>query len=250
MILVKKISIAGVIKMKKIIKKLKNKYMPYVLSLILLIIIFLLFIFNKKIDEITFENHQFYQYLSGIRFDYGGKLKINHDNEITNLSFKNIKINLDSTPIYFEDIKKVLFPKNMIVVYPVSGGLQYKIGYYSTIYNDKNTFYIRNGSLKKVLSNCFLYDGDNLYFFIEKANITVNNTVYNISPFSYVIVDYNQNIQIFNYEKQEFKIIDTQKQEIIVSTDNYSINSSIDAINYNKKSRLLLKNFKYLSKLK
>lgn len=235
--------------MKKLLKLIKLKYLKYLAIIPLIIVIVFTFFFQKKIDEVYFENHKFYQYLSGIKFDYEGKIKLNKDKNITKIIFDEVSVTLDSTPIYYAGEKKVLFPKNMNLVYPISGGLQYKVNYFSTLESENNILYLQDGKLRKELLSCFLYDGNDLYFFIDETKIIVQNKEYILSPFSYVILKHNQSIEIYDIKNDNYQIIELDNQEIKAVSNGYTINLSIDAINYSGKSRLLIKNTDFLNKL-
>jgi hypothetical protein len=231
-------------------KLLKARYLAFLAILALVLVIISIFLLKKNMEKITFENHAFYQYLSHNRFEYEGILSLNHNGNITELNFKDVKVTLDSTPLYFLDESKVILPKTMLIAYPISGGLQYKINYFSTIYTEGNTIYLTDGKLKKNLSNAFIYDGEDTYFFIDDTKINVNGTEYLLSPLSYVVTRYNSVIEIYNKAKDEYKVINIGDQEIIAAANGYKINLSIDAIDYNNKSRLLIKNMKFLNNLK
>ena len=93
----------------------------------------------------------------------------------------------------------------------------------------------------------FLYDGEDLYFFLDKTKIIVNGTTYEVSPLSYVIVRYKQNVEIYNYEKDEYQIIDISGvQDARVEADTYTINMSVDSIQTEKSEQLLIRSLSYL----
>ena len=120
--------------MKQFLKSSKFKTgLSYLAIILLEIIIVVLLTFKDNLDKVEFKDYSFYQYLSGRRFDYEGTLKLSVDGDITELKLKNMNITLDSTPIYYKDYKKVLFPKTMSVVFPLTSGIQYKVNYFSTI---------------------------------------------------------------------------------------------------------------------
>ncbi len=235
--------------MKKLSKIFKLKFLKYLAIIPLAIVIIFTFFFQKKIEEVYFEDHKFYQYFSGIKFDYEGKIKLNKDKNITKIIFDEVSVTLDSTPMYYVEEKKVLFPKNMNLVYPISGGLQYKVNYFSTLASDNSVIYLQDGKLKREVLNCFLYDGNDLYFFIDETKITIQDKEYILSPFSYVILKHNQSIELYDIKNDEYQIIELDNQEIKAISNGYTINLSIDAIDYAGKSRLLIKNTDFLKKL-
>lgn len=230
----------------KIFNKKNIKWFALVLLLIIIILIFLL---RKKVDEVVIENHNLYQYLNGVKVSYTGKIKINKDeNKIIKLSFKDINIDLDTTPIYYKDTKKVLFPKNMAVIYPILGE-QYKINYYSNVYSDSNFIYVKDGSLKKNLVNSLIYDGDDIYFFIDNVVVSFDDKSYEVGPLSYIIVDtLNGILNIYNMDSDSYNSFNVSS-DVIISTNDYKVNASLDYIYYNNKTRLLIKDVNKLGNL-
>lgn len=234
----------------KIIKKIFcKKNIKWFALLLILIIVICFFSFRKNIDEVKLENHNLYQYLSGVKVEYTGVVKLNKDDEVIKLSFKDVTVELDTTPIYFQDEEKVLLPKNMSVVYPTQGR-QFKINYYSYVYRDVNDYYVKDRSVKRRVENAVIYDANDLYFFIDEVSVSFANNNYQLKPMSYIIVDtFNNLVYVYDKEKDEFTIFENIEDEVIISTKKYKINASLDLMYYNNKSRLLLKSIDKLANL-
>lgn len=228
----------------------KDNIIKIIAIILLFLVILIVTMFVKSLNTDVIENHSFYQYFIGKKFDYEGTLKLTRKKDITELTFKDKQVQLDSTPIYYSDVEnKVLFPENMAIIYPVSNGLAYKINHFSNIYIDSESVYLQKGEWKKNLQNSFIYDGNDLYFFLETTKISVNDTQYELSPLSYVIAKYNEGLEIYNKKSDEYIIIEAKNQEILAKTDSYTINLSIDAIKYGEKEQLLIKNIDYLKNI-
>ena len=224
----------------KIIKFFKKYYLWFVILLVL-IIVAIFFSFRKNIDEVVIKEHDLYQYLNGIKIEYTGEIIIDKDDKITQLNTKDIEVELDSNPIYYADEAKSLFPKNMAVVFPTQGS-QYKINYYSTVYNEVGDVYIKDRSYKEIISNAILYDGSNIYFIIEPSTITFGDKSIKLEALSSITVDpQNQYVGIYDYDKEEYTEYFDVVDEVIVATDKYKVNASLDLMYYNGKSRLLIK---------
>lgn len=232
---------------KQIFSKKNIKW--FALLLIIIIVIILLF-FRRNVDQVKIENHDLYQYFNGIKVEYTGSIKINKEtNNITKITFKDETVDLDSTPLYYKDEEKAIFPKTMSVIYPHLG-TQYKVNYFSTIYRDLEDIYVQDGPLNKVISNAVFYDGRDLYFLGCDATVTYGNESYELKAMSYIIVDtYNSVLQIYDKEKDEFKIIENMTDEVIISNSKIKVNATLDLMYYNDKSRLLLKKIDILSNL-
>ena len=236
------------------IKKFIKKYGVFILLIAFIIVIVIIQRnFEKKKNTIIIENHNLYQYFEGVKFKYETKIKINKNtNKITKLTFKDVTVNLDSTPIYYADSKTALFPSNMIVSYPKLGS-QNKINYYTKIYLDEDDdVYLEYENKKKKLVGTIIYDANNLYFFTEDVTVSYGNNKIDLSPLSYIIVDtLNNKINVYDYKNDNYKIYDNpDKLEVYITNDNLKVNASLDLMYYNEKSRLFIKKIEVLKNLK
>lgn len=234
---------------KKMISFFKKNYIWLILLLILLIVA-ILFAFRGSIDKVIIKDHNLYQYTDGIKLEYTGEIMIDKEtDEITQLSVKDIVMELGTDPIYYEDEMKVLFPKNMAVVFPLHG-TQYKVNYYTTVYRDIDDIYIEDRSLKRTIKDAIIYDGGDIYLVVDKSTVTIGKEKIEVSPLSLVVANtQNKVAYVYNYDKQEFKEFKDLKDEVIISTDSYKVNASLDLMYYNGKSRLFIKSIDKLKNL-
>ncbi len=222
------------------------------LGLILIFIAVLLMMrqVKKEIETYTIQDAKLYQYFKEQKREYNSTLTISNEKEITELKIEGKSVELDSTPFYYQEEKKVIFPHQMSVVFPNSNSLQRKVSYFTILDGTDITTYLKNANLNYMLQNAFLYDGNDLYFFPEGVTITVMGTPYSLTPFSYVIVNYNGECIFYDYEMNQAQVIENVTEDVIATGDNYQLNLSIDATIYGEKSRLLLKKLEYLDNLK
>ena len=222
-------------------------------GLVVVIVAFVLIIYkifdvsvlsNEKID---LSGQNYFQYFYGIKEEYSGKMQVlQRDDEIKLLLENEKVVYLDSTPIYYTDVLgKVLFAQPMEIVFPDRGN--YKLDNFTNIIQENNAIYAKkiNKKNQKALDNAFLFDGNDLYFFLEETTIVVGGSEYTVSPLSYAIVNYRESVEIYNYDKDEYTII---QDENLLQTDviakniprNYTINMSIDSLTTEKKNQLLI----------
>ena len=122
-----------------------------------------------------------------------------------------------------------------------------KIGYkkiklFSKLTHDTDTdasFYFDKDD-KIFLEESFLYDGQDLYLFLYKTSILVGEKTYELSPLSYAIVDYHDQVEIYDKASDKYEIIDNCTFDVIATLGEHKINLSTDMVNDN---RLLLKSF-------
>lgn len=220
--------------------------------IVIIVIVIIIIIIIGSLNSTTVESHDFYQWYSGQRVEYKGELTFTRKEGLTELKATDRKVTLDSTPVYYADENgKVIFPEDMAVVYPNNNGMMYRINHFADITEENGEIYLETNLATKTnktkLEKAFLYDGQDLYFFLERTNITVNGTTYEVSPLSYAIVRYKQSVEIYNYEKDEYQVIDTtETQDAKVVTDTYTINMSVDSLQTAEKEQLLIKGLSYL----
>ena len=198
-------------------------------------------------ERVDLSGQTYYQYFYGIREEYSGKMQVVQKDDEIKLLLENDKvIYLDSTPMYYNDILgQVLFAKPMEIVFPDVGS--YKLDQFTNIIQENNTMYAKkvNKKDRKALNNAFLFDGNDLYFFLEETTIIVGDEEYIVSPLSYAIVNYRESVEIYNYDKDEYTIIqdeNTLKTDVIAKNlpRNYTINMSVDSLSTEKRNQLLI----------
>ena len=242
-------------------KEKNDKLIKIGIVLITIIFIFIIYkIFNIVVinnEKIDLSGETYYQYFYGIREDYSGEMEIiNTDNEKQLVLEDDRVIHLDSTPLYYKDILgKVLLPSKMEVIYPDKGAL-YKLDDFTNIIQDSKVMYAKKFKKDKTksINNTFLYDGDDLYLFLEETTITIGKKKYKLSPLSYAIVNYRQNVELYDYEKDEYTILDENQLTMsdVIATNknkNYTINMSVDSFSTGSSDQLLIKNIDYLNEL-
>lgn len=233
-------------------KRRKNTIITVSIVSALIVIIIIVSIIISNLNSTKTESHNFFQWYSGQKVEYKGELTFTRKEGLTELKATDKKVTLDSTPVYYaEKENKVIFPEDMAIVFPNNNGMMYRINHFSNIIEESNDVYLETNlaveTNKTKLDQAFLYDGQDLYFFLERCNITVNGTTYEVSPLSYAIVRYKQSIEIYNYEKDEYQVIDIQDgQEAKVVTDTYTINMSFDSLQTAEKEQLLIRGLSYL----
>lgn len=232
-------------------KRRSSIIMASVIAALILIIVIVIIIIGS-LNSTTTENHDFYQWYTGQKVEYKGQLTFTRKEGLTELRATDRKVTLDSTPVYYADENnKVIFPEDMAIVYPNNNGMMYRINHFADITEENGDIYLETNLATKTnktkLEKAFLYDGQDLYFFLDRTTITVNGTNYEVSPLSYVIVRYKQSVEIYNYEKDEYQVIDTtETQDAKVVTDTYTINMSVDSLQTAEKEQLLIKGLSYL----
>ncbi len=240
-----------IIKIKENKKTLGLALMLTILIMLLLVVISLL-LAKKNLNEYKIRNENIYMYFGEKKFEFNSDVILDKDNNITSLKTNNKKLNLYSEPVYIKNKKKVIFPKSMNVVFPKSSFKQYKINYYTVLTKDNEDYKLTNKNLDYRISNSFLYDGNDLYFFITKGTVTFSNQSIDISPMSYVNYSYgNGELYIYNYDEDKVYYYPAMIDgDVIFKNDDFELNISSDSVKSGTKNKLLRKNIDDLGRLK
>ena len=225
-------------------KKKLNYKMVVVVSIVFIVIIVTIFhSLIKKEDQLIIKKTSLYQYTGDHKLKYTGNVEFDKNNDITTIQFNGYKnkVTLDTTPVYYAKEKKVVFPKNMAILFPRTGE-QFRINYFSYMTkNEYNDVKLKDRVVEKLLDNCILYDGYDLYFLVGDYTIKAKDKTYDLSSFSYLRVDtFNGNVEIYNYDKDKMEVVQTD-EEIIIANEDIKVNGTLDLMYYNGKSRLLIK---------
>lgn len=217
---------------KQIIKENYKLIIPITLILVLFIsflIYYKVMISNNYTKDETINASQ---YFYGEKYNYSLKVSKNRKDVIVSIKPQDIKINYDSTPIYYQDKDIVILPKDMSVIMPTLSCAEYLAKGYSYITYEKGIYNITTDKYNKKLNHYFFYDGKDLYFFIEPVTLTVNNEKIELSPFSYIIAKYNNSITYYDKKTDTFKILEVTDDKALIENEYYSINISKDNLNY------------------
>ena len=173
------------------------------------------------------------------KYEYDLIISKNRKDVIVNIKPQDIEVNYDSTPIYYQEKDITIFPENMSIVMPTISCAEYLSSKYSYITYENGLYNLTTNNYNNKLNHYFLYDGNDLYFFIEPVTLTVNGEKIKLSPLSYVIAKYNKSITYYDKEKDTFKTIETTDDKALIENDYYSINIEKDSLNYQGTNILL-----------
>ena len=228
----------------------RDNIIKLVLFLVIIVVIAAVILLINVLNTDKLENHSFYQYFMGNKYTYEASLKITRKYGVTELICKDMQVNLNSIPIYYVDVdNKIIFPEDMAIVLPTNNGLMRKVPRFAKIQREETTIYLEMGNDKRTIDKAFFFDGNDLYFFIEHTTIYVDDEEYELSPLSYVIVRYNEGVEIYNQSNDEYEVIETVDKNVTAKTDSYEIKLSIDALKREDEEQLLIRKIDMLQNL-
>ncbi len=239
--------------LKKIVMFIKDKYKILIPSIIVIILLIILIIIGtktkKNLNTVRIENQNMYQYLDEVKVTYDTTLTLESDNNITKMEIGEEKEVVDNLPLYYSGEDTLLLPSRMAVIFPLNNNMQKSIPALTVLDAQSSLYKIlkyRNNTYD--LENAFLYDGNDLYLFIEPTKLVLDDKEINLQPLSFVV--YNNltgYVSYYNYG-QEASMVEVKKN-CLAKTTNYTINLKIDGLASSSDYKLLAKNLDILNSL-
>lgn len=228
----------------------KNNYkliIPIILMVVLFIAVFIFYHIYVNSDYKVDSEEKLYSYFSSKKYEYNAVVSKNRKDVIVDFKPKDIAINIDSTPIYYQEKDIVILPKDMSVVMPTLSCAEYLAKGYSYITYTDGIYKLTTDKYDKQLNHYFLYDGLDLYFFIESVTLTVGNEKIELAPFSYVIARYNKYISYYDKKSDTFRTIETTDDTVLVENDYYEIYVMRDTLDYQGTDVILTTGIEHLN---
>lgn len=223
------------------IKKIKLSSSILILTILILLLVcsIVLFVEINNYRDIKIQNKNFYYYFSNEKIDFAAEVATNSKQTV--ISIKNENISFNSSPLYYYDSNNMmLLPSNMEIVYPYKNNPMSKVGEFATISNNNKYIYINSEAGSGRLYDCFLYDGNDLYVFIENTTVVIGEKSYELSPMSFIEVT-NGYIRLYNKEKDEYTYLNDYYDDVKAYTEEYFINLLNDTVTYNTSYYMLIK---------
>lgn len=218
------------------VKKFFSDYGKLIIPVSLILVLFIAFIIYYKVsvyDGATKEEvNQFYQYFYGEKYEYEGVVSLNRRDVIVDFKTDDYDIKFGSIPIYYKNKDKVIFPSDVSVVMPTLNCAEYRAIKYAYVTKSKDNYFMTTKKYSDRLGRYFIYDGEDMYFFLDKVTLTVGDRKIELSPLSYVVARYRDYIYYYDKDTDKTETIKVDHDKSVVENDYYKIFVSLDNIDY------------------
>ena len=232
--------------MKKVITFCRRNYkilIPVMVIFVLLVTVYFLYREYKYDNYKNKKEESVYQYFGSVKNEYTAIVTYNLKNVIVDVQAKNKKIEYDSTPIYYEDSDKIIFPNEMNIVFPLKDGSQYKLYKYSIYEKIDDTDMISMNNDSGYYYHFFLFDGKGLYFFPDEVALKIDNEEYKkLSPMSYVSLVGGYTLTYYDKESDTSEVLEIEGKKVSVYCDEISLSINLNErkfVTFNKQVLLL-----------
>ncbi len=234
-------------------KLLNNKLFKVIIGLILTIflalIIFMVIRINNKEYKYEIQDEKVYTYIGERKYEYNSKITVDATGSVSKIKSKRASLEISSYPIYYTTKKQVVFASKMALINPLNDISQNSTQKIFTINRTINNVYMNSNGKEIDVGEYFLFNGNDMYFFLDSVDISFNNYKETLPPFSYVIHDMANELYIYNYDRDEINKFKEITSDVIISTSNYSINLADDSVKCGDNEALLIKNIEFLDSL-
>lgn len=242
-------------KKKVSVKKWIIKHAPAIVlsfaSFVLLVgVLLAVFQAKQELVQYSIKNEDVYLIIQDARMDFESQITLDHEDKVTKLYIDDeFEMNLTSEPLYYVNKEEAIFPNSMSVIFPIEGKIQKKLNRYTVANGEGMQMIISNQGLKYALTDGFIYDGADLYFFAEDGVLKWGTNEIEVSAMSTVSCYYQGDLSIYNYDKKEAVLYENVQEDVIAEFDSYTINLSYDSVAVSDGSFLLQKNIEKLPTL-
>ena len=214
--------------MEKIIKFCKEKYkilIPIMVVLVLLITVYFLY---KEYKYDSYRNKQevsVYQCFNGVKTEYTAIITYNLRKNIVSIEGKDKNINYDSTPVYYQEEDRVLFPQEMSIVFPDSATKQYRLHKYTNYYELDNQYVLSNDNKQGRYNNFFIFDNEGLYFFSDEVTIKIDGKEYvklGANSFAEVVGGYT--LSYYDKKTGKSELLEVEGKKVTAVNDYLDLN--------------------------
>ncbi len=236
--------------MKKFEKWVQENY-KLIIPISLIVVVFISFLVYYKL-MISSNYHvdteeRVYQYFYDKKYEYTAVVSKNRKDVVVDYKPKNINVNIDSTPIYYQKGDIVLFPSDMSVVMPTLSCAEYLSPGYSYITYQKGIYNLTTNKYHGKLNHYFLFDGKDLYFFIEPVTLVIGSDQYQLSSYSYITTEHQGSISYYDKANDSYKTINVDDEDIYIKNDYYKVYILRDIIDYQGTNVILTSDLKELN---
>lgn len=229
-----------------------KKKLSIIAVLCVLICVGLSIIFLSNVNSYKFKEDASY-YVNGDKYPVykGSRAKLNKDKSVTLTLKGNDVLEISGLPAYFDNSNKIVLLNKMTYYKPSfdSKFEKYKLNSFTEIEYDEDTGDITftNGTKTKTSQTGFLYDGKNSFVFFEDTIIDYNGQKEYVKPLSFIVVERDSWIQIYNKENDKF-IFDQLNGFGMARNLNegYEINMTYGKIFYGQKESIMPSNTEVL----
>ena len=179
---------------------LKKKALSLTVILMVAVALLLLLVvyFQRKVDSTTIKGGV-YNYFGETKIEYNGSVRLQYKEGAVTLKADGRQEHLDSTPLYDGEGRCIL-PRDYIW-YDLTNHEMHRINHFAVLTLDGDVVTIQDGSKTVTDAKGFLYDGKDIYLFLENVALQAGDDKKSVPALSYAVSNYGNSLQCYDYRK-------------------------------------------------
>ncbi len=182
-----------------------------------------------------------HQYFGGNEINYGASDVFRSEDSGVTVTGDSGKYEIVETPLLYKGETKITIPSDMLLMVPSEGSALKRINHFTTITESSGRVTYTSDNKSAQSFGGFLYDGNDLYVFLEPGTLLIGSTMeIELPALSYVKVKYAQSVEYHNSETDEDKLIGISDVDVsAVFESGYKLGLSKDVIYFKDNESLL-----------
>jgi hypothetical protein len=173
---------------------------------------------------------ELYVYGVGARFEYGADAKLRiADGGVVITDGSGREYDPEHAPVFYAHEDRAILTAPMLAV--SADGRQGSVARLSEVSFSGKDAFIKTGKNKIPLKGGFLFDGGDVYLFLEEGYVLVGDSTYRVTPMTYVVAVRGARVEIYAYGEEKGLMLDTGGAELTALTDGgYSVDLDKDIL--------------------
>ena len=231
--------------------KLKSFLLASVVLVSFVIILVICIKQNEDMNQFKVESVSLYTWFNKEMLSYDdATLTFDRSGTVTKLTVGNESYEAENMPYFYKDKREVLFPYDMNIVQPKLdiGGRQSRLPSLAIIDGTYAYPIVEFADFNETIGDAFLYDGNDLYFFINPVTLYKNGEAIELPEFSFVTYNFNKELYVYRYgsDAEYYEGVEELKAE----AQDYRVDLVAGVLTSGDKSQLLVKRIGDLETIK
>ena len=173
-----------------------------------------------------------HQYFGGAELKYEESSVFRDSESGVTVSNSNGKMDIAHTPLLFKEETTLTIPCNMLLMVPTESLGVKRINCFTTVSEQSGRITFSSGKKNAQCYGGFLYDGADLFIFLEPTVLNIGSVVsVELPALSYAKVRYGQEVEYHDSVTDEYKVVGISNVEATAVTNSgYSLNLCKDVI--------------------
>lgn len=172
-----------------------------------------------------------YQCIGNSTIEYGENSKFREGENGISVTGNEEETMLMETPVMVKDSTDLILSKNMLLMVPKKELRVKRLNRFTKV--SESAGVIKFEADKKFAKSFggFLFDGKDLYIFLENTELHIGHNDIKLPPLSYACVLYNQNVEYYNSETKENKTMGTYNVDVTANCESgFVLNMNTDSV--------------------